>query len=140
MPGEAVTGEGAGVVGIDHVQVAAPVGCEAEARRFYGVLLGLPELAKPPLLVRRGGCWFRVGAQELHVGVDAPFAPAAKAHPGLSVGSVEALHELARRLVEAGSPVEFAEEAEIPEHVRFHTVDPWGNRLELLAHRGARHR
>jgi hypothetical protein len=29
------------VVGIDHVQVAAPRGCETEARRFYGTLLGL---------------------------------------------------------------------------------------------------
>jgi len=24
------------IVGLDHVQVAAPVGCEDEARRFYG--------------------------------------------------------------------------------------------------------
>src|SRR6267154_619257 len=35
------------VTGIDHVQVAAPPGCEAEARAFYGELLGLEELAKP---------------------------------------------------------------------------------------------
>jgi hypothetical protein len=25
--------------GLDHVQVAAPAGCEADARRFYGALL-----------------------------------------------------------------------------------------------------
>ena len=131
-----MTGEGVGIVGIDHVQVAAPAGCEAEARRFYGVLLGLQELTKPPLLAARGGCWFRVGGQELHVGVAAPFAPAAKAHPGLSVASVEALRGIAHGLVEAGSPVDWADEAEIPELLRFHTVDPWGNRLELLAHRG----
>ncbi len=30
-----------GVVGLDHVQVVAPRGCETEARRFYGTLLGL---------------------------------------------------------------------------------------------------
>jgi hypothetical protein len=34
-----------GVDGLDHVQVAAPPGCEREARRFYGELLGLRELA-----------------------------------------------------------------------------------------------
>ena len=40
------------VLGLDHVQVAAPPGWEAEARRFYGGLLGLAELEKPePLLV-----------------------------------------------------------------------------------------
>ena len=32
---------------------------------------------------RRGGVWFRVGAQQLHVGVEPGFAPARKAHPGL---------------------------------------------------------
>ena len=32
---------------VDHVQVAAPQGCEAEARRFYGTLLGLVEVESP---------------------------------------------------------------------------------------------
>jgi hypothetical protein len=35
------------VIGLDHVQVAAPQGCEAEARCFYGELLGLVEVEKP---------------------------------------------------------------------------------------------
>ena len=60
------------ILGIDHVQVAAPAGCEQAARAFYGGLLGLDELPKPPLLEARGGCWFRAGAQELHVGVEEP--------------------------------------------------------------------
>ena len=34
----------------DHVQIAAPPGCEAHARAFYGELLGPPELRKPPAL------------------------------------------------------------------------------------------
>jgi catechol 2,3-dioxygenase-like lactoylglutathione lyase family enzyme len=124
---------GTGVVGIDHVQVAAPGGSEADARRFYGELLGLEELAKPPVPAKRGGCWFRVGLQELHVGVADTFVPAAKAHPGLLVDSAETLAELARRLIAAGSVVEWADESEIPGRRRLHTVDPWGNRLELLA-------
>jgi catechol 2,3-dioxygenase-like lactoylglutathione lyase family enzyme len=116
------------VTGIDHVQVAAPAGCEAEARRFYAELLGLEELPKPPVLAARGGCWFRAGAQELHVGVDDPFAPARKAHPGLVV---EGLDELAERLRAAGHEVSYDES--IPGTKRFHVADPFGNRLEVRA-------
>src|SRR5471030_2361585 len=87
------------VIGIDHVQVAAPSGCEAAARAFYGELLGLEELPKPEPLRSRGGCWFRVGSQELHVGVEDPFAPARKAHPGLVVDD---LGRLEARLSAAG--------------------------------------
>jgi catechol 2,3-dioxygenase-like lactoylglutathione lyase family enzyme len=122
-----------GVVGLDHVQVAAPRGCEPEARRFYGDVLGLVELPKPPGLAPRGGCWFRAGGQELHVGVAEDFRPAGKAHPGLVVDSVDTLEALADRLGAAGSAVEWADETEIPGRRRFHTADPWGNRIELLA-------
>ena len=58
-------------LGLDHVQVAAPKGCEAEARAFYGEILGLPEIPKPPALLPRGGCWFQCGAQQIHIGVEA---------------------------------------------------------------------
>jgi catechol 2,3-dioxygenase-like lactoylglutathione lyase family enzyme len=116
------------ITGIDHVQVAAPPGCEAEARAFYGGLLGLPELEKPPVLAARGGAWFACGAQQLHVGVQADFAPAAKAHPALGADSARSLDALAERLTLAGSPVQWDDA--IPG--RFYTEDPWGNRLELL--------
>ena len=114
------------VIGIDHVQVAAPAGCEAEARAFYGALLGLEELSKPELLAARGGCWFRVGAQELHVGVEEPFAPARKAHPGLVARDLD---DLATRLTGAGIDVLF--DHAIPGLNRFHAADPFGNRLEF---------
>jgi catechol 2,3-dioxygenase-like lactoylglutathione lyase family enzyme len=124
------------VVGLHHVQVAAPPGCEEAARTFYGGLLGLPELEKPPLLAPRGGCWFRLGQAELHVGVEQPFRPAAKAHPALAVGSVASLEALAGRLERAGAAVTWANDAEIPGQRRFHVTDPWGNRLELIAAAG----
>jgi catechol 2,3-dioxygenase-like lactoylglutathione lyase family enzyme len=114
------------VTGIDHVQVAAPAGCEPEARAFYGALLGLEELPKPEALAARGGCWFQAGAQELHVGVEDPFTPARKAHPGLVVTDLDAL---AARLTEAGIDVVWDEA--IPGTKRFHAVDPFGNRLEF---------
>ena len=118
------------VVGLDHVQVAAPAGCEREARRFYGDLLGLPELEKPEPLRRRGGAWFAVGAQQLHVGVQEPFSPARKAHPALRVRGGE-LDALALRLAEAGAEVIWDDE--LPGVRRFYSEDPWGNRIELMA-------
>jgi predicted enzyme related to lactoylglutathione lyase len=117
--------------GLDHVQVAAPPGCEAEARGFYGRLLGLSELEKPAALAGRGGVWFACGVQQLHVGVAADFVPAAKAHPALAVITAADLHVLAERLTLAGAQVHW--DAEIPGVARFFTEDPWGNRIELLA-------
>ena len=132
MTGEAGPSPAGGIVGVDHVQVAAPLGCEADARSFYGDVLGLEEIAKPPALAGRGGCWFRAGAQELHVGVTEAFAPASKAHPGLAVATPEALNGIAARLEQAGAPVEWADVDETPGRLRLHTADPWGNRIELL--------
>ena len=117
--------------GIDHMQVAAPPGSEAEARAFYGRLLGLEELEKPEPLAARGGAWFACGAQQLHVGVAADFTPAAKAHPALAVTGAADLDVLAERLTGAGAPVHWDDE--LPGVPRFYTEDPWGNRLEILA-------
>lgn len=122
-----------GIVGLHHVQVAAPLGCEEAARTFYGGLLGLPEIEKPLLLAVRGGCWFRAGTLELHVGVADPFTPATKAHPALLVGSERELEELARALADSGVDVRWADDAEIPGQRRFHITDPWGNRVEVMA-------
>jgi catechol 2,3-dioxygenase-like lactoylglutathione lyase family enzyme len=111
---------------LDHVQVVAPAGCEAEARRFYGELLGLAEVEKPEALRPGGGAWFG----PLHVGVEEPFAPARKAHPALRVDAGE-LDVLAARLAAAGCSVQWDDA--IPGVRRFFTFDPWGNRVELLA-------
>ena len=115
---------------LDHVQIAAPPGCEAEARRWFGGVLGLRELAKPEALRGRGGAWFELGdgGGQLHVGVEAGFEPARKAHPALRVADLEAL---ARRLEAAGSPVRWDDA--IPGERRFYSTDPWGNRVEFLA-------
>ena len=119
------------MIQLDHVQIAAPPGCEDEARRFFGELLGLEELEKPPPLRPKGGAWFGLaGSQQLHVGVAQPFEPARKAHPAFRVPAAE-LDELALRLEGAGERVEW--DASLPDVRRFYTADPWGNRLELLA-------
>jgi catechol 2,3-dioxygenase-like lactoylglutathione lyase family enzyme len=114
------------ITGIDHVQLAAPAGCEMAARAFYGELLGMEELPKPPALRERGGVWFRAGAQELHVGVEEPFVAARKAHPGLVVDDLD---ELSDRLRAAGLKPQ--PDDAIAGLARFFVHDPFGNRLEL---------
>ena len=114
------------VLGIDHVQVAAPRGRDDEARVFYGGLLGMAELEKPEAIRARGGCWFAAGAQELHVGVEEPFAPARKAHPGLVVSGLDLIRA---RFREAG--VEYEDDGKIAGVDRLFVSDPFGNRLEL---------
>lgn len=120
-----------GPLALDHVQVAAPRGGEDEARAFYGGLLGLSEVEKPPALAAEGGAWFATATGLLNVGVTEPFAPAAKAHPGLRAESGAALDALAEAVAAAGHPVEWDDR--LPGHRRFYTRDPFGNRVELLA-------
>ncbi len=115
---------------LDHVQIAAPAGCEADARRFFGELVGLPEIEKPEPLRTRGGVWFVVGDRQLHVGVEEDFAPARKAHPAFAVPSTD-LDRLAARLADSGADV--AWDQSLPGLRRFYCPDPWGNRLEFFA-------
>jgi GNAT superfamily N-acetyltransferase len=114
------------IAGIDHVQVAAPPGGEEAARGFYGELLGLIEISKPERLRPRGGVWFAVGDEQLHVGIEEPFAPARKAHPALAIPRAADLRALADRLMAAGHGVQW-------DGPRCYVADPFGNRLELLA-------
>jgi 8-oxo-dGTP pyrophosphatase MutT (NUDIX family) len=110
------------------VQIAAPPGCEAEARRWFGEVLGLAEVAKPEPLRGRGGVWFELGDRQLHVGVEERFEPARKAHPALRSADLDGLAE---RLQAAGSPVRW--DQALADERRFYTADPWGNRIEFLA-------
>jgi catechol 2,3-dioxygenase-like lactoylglutathione lyase family enzyme len=116
-------------VEFDHIQIAAPAGCEEAARRFFGELVGLAEIEKPEPLRGRGGTWFALGGRQLHVGVEAEFTPARKAHVALRVGAAE-LDELAERLAAAGFPVTWDDA--LPGERRFYSADPWGNRIEFL--------
>ena len=115
------------LLALHHVQLAMPEGGEAAARAFYGGLLGLDEVPKPPLLARRGGVWFERGGLRLHLGVERPFAPARKAHPAFLVAG---LAELRRRLERAGCVL--SEDEPLPGFGRCYLADPFGNRVELL--------
>jgi catechol 2,3-dioxygenase-like lactoylglutathione lyase family enzyme len=112
---------------LHHVQLAIPAGAEELSRGFYCGVLGWPELTKPPLLAARGGLWLKAGEDELHLGVEADFRPARKAHPAFAVADLDAV---AQKLRAAGAAVEFDEA--IPGLRRFYTADPVGNRIEFL--------
>ena len=115
------------VVGLDHVQLAMPPGREDEARTFYSGLLGLPERAKPDGLLARGGVWFETATVKVHLGVEADFRPARKAHPGLLVDD---LGPLVARLRASGHEVRVGEALAGFDHA--YVDDPFGNRIELL--------
>ncbi len=87
----------------------------------------MTELVKPPVLAARGGCWFRGGELEVHLGVEQDFAPARKAHPGILVRN---LGRLADRLEAADIAVTW--DGEFPGFSRFYADDPFGNRLEFM--------
>ena len=123
---------------IHHIQVALPRGEEEAARRFYGGALGLVEVPKPPSLAGRGGCWFRAFegdavTAEIHLGVEEPFVPARRAHPGLLCETITDLEALAKRIEHRGFEVSWAERDTFEGYVRFHTRDGFGNRLEVMA-------
>lgn len=120
--------------GIDHVQLAAPRGCEASARRFFGDLLGWEEIEKPEALRARGGVWFRCGAHQVHVGIQDPFAPATKAHPAFDVTNLQALRT---HLAAHGVPVADDDARSKDGISRFYAHDPFGNRLEFMEHRAS---
>lgn len=115
------------IVAVDHVQLAMPPGEEERARAFYDGLLGLAEEPKPANLAARGGCWFGSGSARVHLGVEADFRPARKAHPALRVDD---LGELLARLRGAG--VEVVDDEPLEGYDRAYVHDPFGNRIELL--------
>ncbi len=116
------------ITGLHHVQVAVPAGTEPALREFYGGVLGMTEVAKPATLVVRGGAWFRSGTAELHLGVEAEFRAARKAHPGLLVDDLDAV---VARLAEAGRRAR--PDDLLPGYRRCYVDDRCGNRLELLS-------
>lgn len=113
--------------GVDHVQLAAPEGCETEARKFFTELLGWTEIPKPENLRKRGGVWFQCGTHQVHIGIQKDFVPAKKAHPAFHVENLDALRnyleQKGMRVID-DEPLEGAK--------RFYLADPFGNRLEFL--------
>jgi catechol 2,3-dioxygenase-like lactoylglutathione lyase family enzyme len=115
------------VVALDHVQLAMPVGREAEAEAFYCDVLGFAVLPKPEPLASRGGRWFASGSVQVHLGVESDFRPARKAHPALIVDDFD---DLIGRLDALGASWRWDEDQ--PGTRRLYVDDPFGNRVELI--------
>ena|SRR6187549_3948324 len=104
-----------------------PADMEQAAREFYEGLLGIPEVPKPPELAKRGGAWFERGSLKIHLGVEADFRPARKAHPALLVVDLEAL---VVRLKQHN--VQVVSDNPLEGYFRVYIDDPFGNRIELM--------
>jgi catechol 2,3-dioxygenase-like lactoylglutathione lyase family enzyme len=115
------------VIALHHIQLAMPPGGDAQARVFYEGVLGISEAPKPPNLALRGGVWFENDLVKIHLGIEADFRPARKAHPALQVEDLPALQQA---LAAAGYPVNGGEQIE--GYRRIYTEDPFGNRIELM--------
>ena len=112
---------------IHHVQIVIPAGREAEARGFYEGLLGLEPIPRPESGSGRGA-WYRVGEQELHLReVEEGFRPDAHAHTAFLVPDPDRL----RARIE-GADFEVRPAPPRRGKSRFHTRDPFGNRLEFM--------
>ncbi len=114
-------------LGYHHAQVSIPPGGEAEARRFYGTVLGMAECSLPASVAGRALIWFHVGDRTLHVAVEDGIDRRTKAHLAYEVDDIA---ECRRRLAAAGA--ELVEQPTLAGFDRFHTHDPFGNRLELI--------
>lgn len=119
------------ILSIDHVQIAIPQGGEGKARGFYINGLGFIEIPKPPELAKRGGAWFQSGNVQLHLGVEADFRPARKAHPAFIVDDLEGLIAKIQSVGSVGYETD-SSQPPLDGYKRAHVFDPFGNRIELM--------
>lgn len=127
-----------GMISLHHVQLAMPADGTDAARAYWVGAIGLVEVDQPLGIRHLGGCWFRAMdadrvTAEVHVSVEEPFSPARKAHPALVVADAAALDAVAARLRTGGFPVDESQRTTYDGYVRFHSADPFGNRVEVLA-------
>jgi catechol 2,3-dioxygenase-like lactoylglutathione lyase family enzyme len=115
------------VLGLDHVQIAIPVGGEERAREFYDGILKFSEVEKPAAMTGRKSIWFVAGPVNLHLGIDAEFHPAKRAHPAFVVDNLDDIVAACESAGLATRP-----DVGFGDFRRVHVFDPFGNRLELM--------
>lgn len=105
-----------------------PPGEEDQARVFYAGILGFMEIPKPAELAKRGGVWFQSQNVQIHLGVEADFKPARKAHPAFLVSDLDSL---LAKIQSAGYETDTSQPP-LDGYKRAHVFDPFGNRIELM--------
>lgn len=116
------------IISLQHVNVRVPPAVEDDAKRFYGTLLGLPEIPKPEELKARGGAWYQLGPVQLHLSRDAAAAnEGSKRHICFHVADLElTMNHLANAGVEI-----LPDDQPMPGSPRFYIRDPGGNLIEV---------
>jgi catechol 2,3-dioxygenase-like lactoylglutathione lyase family enzyme len=127
-----MTAQGSPLLRIQHVSLPFPGTPESlgTARRFYGEILQMDELHRPPALPGVG-LWYATGDQELHLFTEASGVaanPESRRHPCFQVQDAARLR---KHLVEAGIATR-DDDGEIPGRPRFFALDPFGNTLEFV--------
>ena len=116
------------VLALHHVNVTVPPDAEAEAKNFYGNVLGLEQLAKPAG-TRPTGAWYQIGANQLHLSVEkGERGPLTTGHVCFTVSDLSAVENRFR-----GAEVEIIPDPRPIEGTsRFYVRDPGGNLLEIV--------
>ena len=112
-----------------HVNVTVPRALEAEAKHFYGVVMGLKEVPKPETSRGRGGAWYQLGSLQLHLSIEEVLGEncISKRHVCYTVSDLAQAEEIFRR---AGVEI-IPDDLPTPGWSRFYVRDPGGNRLEI---------
>ncbi|HEX3281466.1 MAG TPA: VOC family protein [Pyrinomonadaceae bacterium] len=116
------------VVAMSHVNVTVPANAEAAAKEFYGSVLGLRELPKPPGSRQNVGAWYELGGVQLHLSVEEDGNNrASDRHVCYVVADVVTAEQYLR---DSGVGI-ISDPRPIPGVNRFYVRDPGGNLIEI---------
>ena len=116
------------VTALHHVNVTVPPELEQATKEFYGRVLGLPQVPKPPTS-RQSGAWFQIGPNQLHLSVDnEERGPLSSRHVCFAVRDLTAAEA---RFREAGVEI-ISDPRPAKDNPRFYVRDPGGNMLEIV--------
>jgi catechol 2,3-dioxygenase-like lactoylglutathione lyase family enzyme len=115
------------VIALSHVNVTVPEELEDAAKHFYGNVLGLTRIEKPPGPRQNVGAWYELGNVELHLSVASGSAAGSDRHVCYLVENVflaeRYLHDAGVEIIPDSRPVAGSR--------RFYIRDPGGNLIEI---------
>ena len=129
---ETVQGDRATITGCHHLAIC--VHDIDEARRFYGQVLSLTELERPPEIAANfRSAWYLIGPSELHVVENPEFQPLkSPLAPHIAVATSD-FRALTAQIVDRGGEFAFGPGPGPDGILRAVIADPTGNTLEITA-------
>ncbi len=115
------------LLGLDHMQITAPLNSETEVRHFFCDILECKEVNKPESMAHFDSLWFDIGTSIMHVGLDENFFPEKRGHPAFNVKSLDKLIQQFKRF-----HVEYELDDKMPGAKRLYTYYFFGHRMEFL--------